>query len=116
METKQVILKQPIALLDSLLNISSDIAVIKHDLKCSETFTRDTLEDFFYKYEETSDNKDPDTSRVILHDIQHYRVYLLSIIDYIMQINDKFAYIDEHLNNALGILKDGECYEWTSNI
>lgn len=105
---KQVILTQPVVLLNSLLEIDSNIEIIRQNLSCSETFTKDTLEDFFYKYEETSENKDPETLRVMLHDAQHYKIYLTAILDYIMKVNDQFTCLDEHLNKAFEILRDGE--------
>lgn len=108
---KKVTLKNPVAMLDLLIKEEKTLNDAQEKLRCIETFTRDTFENFFCKYEESETSKDCDTLRIMLHNAQSYKRYLLVVIDYINRVTDKLSHTDSLIREAFTQLAEGEIHD-----
>lgn len=111
MKMKKVTLNNPVLMLDLILKEDTAIRDIQEELSYIEVFTRDTLEHFFCKYDECEENKDPDILRIMLHNAQSYKKYLIVVMDYINQIKNKLFCTENLLKESFDQLADGEIIE-----
>lgn len=98
--SKTILPNSPL-ILNLLLEEDSQINNIQEKLGYIEVFARDTLENFFCEYDEVEKNKDIDTLRVMLHNAQSYKKYLLVIIDYLNQMKRSLHYTNNLVSKTL---------------
>ena len=117
MNMKKVTLTNPVLMLDLLLKENSAISDIQEELSYTEVFIKDALEHFFCKYDECEENKHSDILRIMLHNAQSYKKYLLVVMNYINQIKDKLSCTENLLNESFiqltdgAVIEGGECHE-----
>ena len=108
---KKVTLKNPVVMLDLLIKEEETLNDAQEKLSCIETFTRDTFENFFCKYEECETSTDRDTLRIMLRNAQSYKKYLFVVIDYINQLTDRLSYTDSLIRETFAQLAEGEIHD-----
>ena len=90
----------------SLNQAMAAITDVQSDLEKPQTFLYDTLSNFF-DYVEEHDNKDIETLLYMWYSIQHYKVYVETALEYILNIPRKLGQIHHNLQTEFDSLTGG---------
>ena len=93
-------------IINTLNTAMTTVTDVQGSLEKSQIFLYDTLNDFFDHYAEC-ENKDINTLTCMWHSAQHYRVYIETVLEYILRVSMWLAKLYPELEMTHKLLKGG---------